>query len=136
MKRLTLLSIVCAFFLGALTSCNFLDRKYEYTYGYDVQISVEDENDSKALQEYFKTNYLDKTQPKYYGDSNECLVHFINYFVEQEKTFDKDFIYSHLKKDTDYAAVMASMATDKNKEWVGTRVWRLEDLAEKTPSEE
>ena len=37
MKRLTLLSIVCAFFLGALTSCNFLDRKYEYTYGYDRQ---------------------------------------------------------------------------------------------------
>ncbi len=136
MKRLTILSIVCAFLLGALTSCNFLDKEYEYTFSYDVKVAVEDENDSKALQEYFKTNYTDKTQPKHTGTSNDCLLYFIDYFVAQEKTFDKDFIYSHLKKDTDYAVVVASMATEKNKEWVGTRVWRLEDLEKENPSEE
>ncbi len=124
MKRLSLLSLLCAFFLGAFTSCNILDKEYEYTLSYDVQVSVEDEDDSKALQEYFKTNYTDKTQPKHVGTSNDCLVYFIDYFVKQRETFDDEFIYSHLKKDTDYAVIMANMSTEKNKEWVGTWVWR------------
>lgn len=135
MKRLTLLTIVCAFFLGALTSCNILDKEYEYSFGYDVQVSVDDENDSKALQEYFKTNYTEKKQPTHFGIANDCLVYFIDYFVEQQKTFDDEFIYSHLKKDTDFVVVMANMSIPKNKVWVGTRVWRAGGEADSdTPS--
>ena len=59
-----------------------------------------------------------------FGIANDCLVYFIDYFVEQQKTFDDEFIYSHLKKDTDFVVVMANMSIPKNKVWVGTRVWR------------
>ena len=135
MKRLTLITLLCAFFLGAFTSCDILDKKYEYQFGYDFEVSIKDEDDSKAVQDYLKTNFIDKKHPSYYANNHDALVYFLDYFVKQRETFDDEFITGHFKDKEDHVIAIASMTSSANKEWVGTRVWRASNGEEAdTPS--
>ena len=133
MKRLTLLFLALAFCLGALTSCD-LDRTGTYNYSNEFALRIEDKDDYKAVEEYMKTNFVDiKDNPSFYGSNHDAIATFAKHFVEELKRVDTDFIYSHLKEETDAVRLIGFANGPETKEWVGFFTYQLSDLENKKP---
>ncbi|MCR5570837.1 MAG: hypothetical protein K6F42_01160 [Bacteroidales bacterium] len=127
MQRLITLLTSCAVVLGALTSCN-LDKDYTFTYSNETVISIEDETDKKAVEDYMKASFTDqKNTPTYFGKYHDAQAKFIQIFLEEEKKVDKDFIYSHLKGEKDFVRFIGRMKYKDGDDWVGYITWSSKD---------
>ena len=133
MKRLTTILLALACCLGAFTSCD-LDRTGNYTYSNECELRIENKDDYKAVEEYLKTNFVNiKNNPTYYGAFHDAIAEFTKHFVEETKRMDTDFIYSHLKEETDAVRLIGFANGPETKEWVGFFTYQLSDLENKKP---
>ncbi|MBQ2599384.1 MAG: hypothetical protein II580_06885 [Bacteroidales bacterium] len=137
MQRLITLLTTCAVVLGAFTSCN-LDKDYTFEYTNEAVISIKDETDKKAVEDYMKANFIEqKNTPTYFGKYYDAQTKFIQHFLEEVNKVDKDLIYSHLTDENDFVRFIGRMKYGAGDDWVGYMTWKATDprQTETTPKE-
>ena len=121
-KFLTLLT-VSILLLASLTSCN-LDKDVQCTFMYQCTVSIQDEDTMKEMEEYMKTNYVErKNLPTYFGKAYDARVKFIEYFANAIQDADNEYIKAHLLEPGDYVSLSGLMSSDYGREWMGTNTW-------------
>ena len=123
MRKFFTLLTASVLVMCALTSCN-LDKDMQCTFAYDVIIKIQDEDASKAAEEYMKANFVDKPNlPTYFGRHYDAMQKFIEYFSESVASADHETIRSFLQEPGDYITVSGILDCELGRDWVGTYPW-------------
>ena len=124
-KILLYICVLCAAML-CLSSC-IKDRIKDYVFQYEVQASLADEEDWKALQAYFEESFVNEAKSHHFTSTfAEAYEKSADFYEQEIKSINQDLILDCIKTENDIVILNGVITGDKVREVIKTNYWNYE----------
>ena len=124
-KILLYICVLCAAML-CLSSC-IKDRVEEYDFQYEVQGSLENEDDWKTLESYFKDSFVNESKVHHFTATfSEVYQKGMEIYEQDIKTVNQDLILDCIKTKDDVIVLNGVINGDKVREVIKSTYWNYD----------
>ena len=125
---------ICAFcaVLPFLSSCS-LDKERQFTFQYEVDASLADEETWTVLEDYLKESYVGKKTYPILATYAEAYEQGVQYFDQDLKGINEDLILDCITDPTDIIYLYGVITGDKVRERIKYVFWNYDYKQQKRP---
>ena len=132
MRKIILhICVLCAA-IPCLTSC-IIDKARSYTFLYEIQASLADEEDWKVLESYIDESYIGTKTYPIYATYTEAYTQGIEFFNQDLNGIDENLILDCINDPEDVIYVYGVLTGDKLREPMTYTYWNYAYKQEKRP---
>ena len=124
-KILLYICVLCAAML-CLSSC-IKDRVADYSFQYEIQGNVLNEDDWKTLEAYFKESFINESRVyPFHSTFTEAYKKGTDIFEQDLTTINQDLILDCIKDKDDIVILNGVITGDKVREVIKSNFWNYE----------
>ena len=122
MRKIILhICVLCAA-IPCLTSC-LIDKVRSYTFQYEVQATLQNEEDWKTLEAYLTESFIGTKTYPIYATYSDAYTQGLEYYNQDIKTIDENLILDCINDPEDIIYVYGVISGDKVREAITYTYW-------------